>query len=299
VVHFTREGGLARHFLPCPKSVGRESGKNPGFFLAWRLQSLGCGIEPERIPCPMDNALLVNLSHQLAAQAAMDTIANNIANANTNGYRREEMKFEELLRSGRGADWQKNATQTTRYVKEAGIVRDLTEGRIVATGNTLDLAMNGDGYFVVQTARGERFTRDGHFTLNAEGQIVTETGDALLSDGGPITITNEDGDVKIAADGTISGDQGQIGKLRVAQFADSRALVKEGGSLYGTTQTPTDAESGYKIAQGMIESSNVQPVTEITDMISVMRSYQAVANLIQSQEDLKFKAVDKLGSVPS
>ncbi len=247
----------------------------------------------------MDNALLVNLSHQLAAQAAMDTIANNIANANTNGYRREEMKFEELLRSGRGADWQKNATQTTRYVKEAGIVRDLTEGRIVATGNTLDLAMNGDGYFVVQTARGERFTRDGHFTLNAEGQIVTETGDALLSDGGPITITNEDGDVKIAADGTISGDQGQIGKLRVAQFADSRALVKEGGSLYGTTQTPTDAESGYKIAQGMIESSNVQPVTEITDMISVMRSYQAVANLIQSQEDLKFKAVDKLGSVPS
>jgi flagellar basal-body rod protein FlgF len=246
----------------------------------------------------MDNTLLVSLSHQLAAQQSLDVIANNLANMNTPAYRREEMKFEEYLQSGRPAAGQKGV-QTTRFVNQAGTMRDTSEGRIEATGNTFDLAINGNGYFAVQTARGERYTRNGHFTLDGEGQIVTESGDPVLSDGGPVTIANDDGDITISADGTVSGDQGQIAKLRVVQFANERALKPQGGSYYAATETPTDAEGGYKLAQGMIERSNVEPVTEISRMIDVMRSYQAVSNLISAQENLQLKAISRLGSTAS
>jgi flagellar basal-body rod protein FlgF len=159
-------------------------------------------------------------------------------------------------------------------------VRDNSEGRIEATGNPFDLAISGKGYFVVQTANGERYTRDGHFTLNADGTIVTETGDPVMTDGGAVAITTDDGDVTISGDGTISGDQGQIARVRVVQFADDMALTK----------------SGYKLEQGMLERSNVVPVTEMTAMIDVMRSFQAISNMISAQEELKRKAVTSLGT---
>jgi flagellar basal-body rod protein FlgF len=247
----------------------------------------------------MDNTLIVGLSHQLAAQRSMDVIANNLANVSTNGYRREEMKFEEYMQRSRPAEGQKG-TQTTSLVDEAGIIRDNSEGRVEATGNNFDLAINGKGYFAIQTAQGERYTRDGHFTLDGAGQVVTEQGDPVLSDGGPVTISTEDGDVHFADDGTISGDNGQLAKLRIVNFGNERALTKEGGSLYSASETPTDAEAGtFKLAQGMLERSNVEPVVEITNMINLTRSYQAISNLISSQEDMKYKAVSKLGSFSS
>lgn len=246
----------------------------------------------------MDNTLLVCLSHQLVKQRAMESIANNIANANTSAYRREEMKFDDYVQQSKPSQWQSRA-QGISFVVSGGTVRDLTEGQIENTGNTFDLAIGGSGYFAVQTARGERYTRDGHFRLDAQGQITTESGDVVLSDGGPITIANEDGDVSIGADGTISGDQGQIAKLRVVQFADERALTKEGNDTYAASQPAQTAESGYAIQQGMLERSNVEPITEMTNMIDVMRSYQAVSGLITAQESLKLKAVDKLASIAS
>jgi flagellar basal-body rod protein FlgF len=247
----------------------------------------------------MDSTLLVTLSHQVAAQRAMDVISNNLANMSTNGYRREELKFEEYLQRSRPAEGQKG-TQITSYVNQAGILRDTSEGRIEATSNPFDIAISGNGYFAIQTANGERYTRDGHFTLDSEGQIVTDRGDPVLSDGGPVTVTNEDGDIKIAADGTVSGEQGQLAKLRVVQFPDDRIPVKEGGSYYGAGgATPVDAEGGFKLSQGMLERSNVEPVTEMSNMINLMRSYQAITNLTAAQETMQLKAVSRLGSVPS
>jgi flagellar basal-body rod protein FlgF len=243
----------------------------------------------------MDNSLLVSLSHQIAAQRSLDVIANNLANMNTSAYRRDALKFEEYLEQSQPGEDQKGV-QTTAFVQPAGIVRDNSEGRIEATGNPFDLAISGKGYFVVQTANGERYTRDGHFTLNADGTIVTETGDPVMTDGGAVAITTDDGDVTISGDGTISGDQGQIARVRVVQFADDMALTKEGASYYATSQQPTDAESGYKLEQGMLERSNVVPVTEMTAMIDVMRSFQAISNMISAQEELKRKAVTSLGT---
>jgi len=243
----------------------------------------------------MDNTLLVSLSHQIAAYRSMDVIANNLANLSTPAFKREAVKFEEFVQQVQPSEDQTGA-RTVSFVKDTGVVRDLSEGRMETTRAPFDLAINGKGYFAVQTAAGERYTRNGHLALNADGELVTDTGDPILGDGGPITITVDDGDVHIAADGTVSGAKGQIGKLRVVDFANERALQKEGASLYATDESPT-AAANTKIVQGMLESSNVEPVIEISHMIEVMRAYQATATLSQSEEDLKRKAIDKLGTV--
>ena len=242
----------------------------------------------------MDNTLLVSLSHQIAAYRSMDVIANNLANLSTPAFKREAVKFEEFVQQVQPSEDQ-TGVRTVSFVKDTGVVRDLSEGRMETTRAPFDLAINGKGYFAVQTAAGERYTRNGHLALNADGELVTDTGDPILGDGGPITITVDDGDVHIAADGTVSGAKGQIGKLRVVDFANERALQKEGASLYATDESPT-AAANTKIVQGMLESSNVEPVIEISHMIEVMRAYQATASLTQSRETLLLQAIDKLGA---
>jgi flagellar basal-body rod protein FlgF len=245
----------------------------------------------------MDNTLLVSLSQQLAAYRSMEVIANNLANLSTPAFKREAVKFEEFVQQVQPSEDQ-SGPQTVSFVQDTGVVRDLSEGRLERTGAPYDLAINGKGYFVVQTAAGDRYTRNGHLTLNGDGQLITDSGDAIQGDGGPITITADDGDIHVAADGTVSGKQGQIGKFKVVDFANERALQKEGDSLYSTAQSPTTMANA-QIMQGTLETSNVEPVIEISRMIDVMRAYQATATLAQSQDDLKRQAIDKLGSMPN
>ncbi|MBU6297960.1 MAG: flagellar basal-body rod protein FlgF [Alphaproteobacteria bacterium] len=245
----------------------------------------------------MDNTLLVSLSQQLAAYRSMEVIANNLANLSTPAYKREEVKFQQYIQTGQPADGQ-TGRQTVSFVKDTGIVRDLSEGHLQTTNAPFDLAISGKGYFVVQTAAGNRYTRDGHLTLNGDGQLVNGSGDPILGDGGPVTITADDGDIHIASDGTVSGKQGEISKLQLVNFADERAMQKEGASLYSTSQSPIAVEKPY-ILQGALETSNVEPVIEISHMIEVMRAYQATATLAQSESTLKQKAIDQLGSVPN
>jgi len=245
----------------------------------------------------MDNSLLVSLSQQMAAYQSMDVIANNIANVSTPGYRREEQTFRQYIEQLPPTEGD-TSPQTLSFVQDAGIVRDMSEGPMRSTGATYDLALHGKGFFVVQTANGERYTRNGHFSLDTAGQIVDDSGDALQGDGGAITINTDDGDIHIGADGTLSGKNGQIGKVRVAGFANEAALSKDGASLYSATEAPTTA-TGVEIRQGTLEESNVQPVVEISRMVDVMRAYQATATMTKSQEDLLRQAIDKLGSTPS
>lgn len=243
----------------------------------------------------MDNVSILSLSYQIAAFRSIDVIANNIANVSTPGYKRESVKFEQVLQQLKPAEGQRSG-QTLSFVKDAGVLRDLSGGRFENTSAPFDMAINGNGYFAVQTAAGERYTRNGHFTLNADGIIVTESGDQLLGDGGPITIAPDDGDITFGADGTISGKQGQLGKVRLVDFANPRDLQKQGDSLYSTTQ-PANPALGATLQQGMLESSNVQPVLEISRMIEVMRSYEATSTLEKGASDMKRQAIQKLGAV--
>ncbi len=228
----------------------------------------------------------------------MDVIANNIANVSTPGFKREAAKFEEYIAHVRPAEGQ-TGLQSVSFVKDAGILRDLSQGNITRTDAPFDLAISGSGYFVIQTPQGERYTRDGHFSLDNNGQIVNSNGQPLLGDGGAITVTPDDGDIQFGADGTVSGRTGQMARLRVVDFANPRLLVKEGANLYSAPQgQPPIAATNPQVAQGMLESSNVAPVIEISHMIEVMRAYEATASLTKSQEDLLRQAIERLGQTP-
>jgi flagellar basal-body rod protein FlgF len=226
----------------------------------------------------------------------MDVIANNIANVSTPGYRREEQTFQEYVSEQKPMEGEARAKPVS-FVQDAGIVRDLSEGPQLTTGNTYDLSLHGKGYFVVRTPAGERYTRDGHFGLDTNGQIVDDGGNPLQGDGGAISITTDDGEIHIGADGTVSGKNGQIAKLRVVTFASEKALRKQGANLYATSQAPATL-TDFRITQGSLEGSNVQPVVEMSRMIDVMRAYQATATLAKSQEDLLRSAIEKLGQTP-
>ena len=249
----------------------------------------------------MDNSLLVSLSQQLAAYRSIDVIANNLANASTPGFKREAAKFEEFVVQVRPAEDQVGP-QSLSFVKDAGVLRDLAQGELRSTGAPFDFAINGKGFFTVQTPAGMRYTRDGHFTLDQNGQLVTSDGYPVQGDGGAITITPDDGDISVGPDGSISsilnGASNQMGKLQIVDFANERAMVKEGANLYSTSQTPT-ATTDSTVAQNMLEGSNVSPVIEISHMVEVMRAYQMTATLSNSQEDLIRQAIDKLGSTPN
>ena len=248
----------------------------------------------------MDNSLLVSLSQQIAAFRSMDVIANNLANMSTPGYKRETARFEEYMEQVRPAEGQAGK-QTVSFVKDAGNLRDLSQGELSHTGAPLDVAISGNGYFQIQTPAGMRYTRDGHFSLDPNGQIVTSEGYPVQGDGGAITITPDAGDINIGKDGTISsiinGNINQLGKLQVVDFADDSKLTKQGSNLYSTSQATTPATAS--VQQGMLEGSNVQPVIEITHMIDVSRAYQMTATLSSSQEDMMRQAISQLGAIPA
>jgi flagellar basal-body rod protein FlgF len=231
----------------------------------------------------------------------MDVIANNIANVSTPGFKRDSAKFEEYVAMMRPAEGQKGM-QPVSFVKDAGVVRDTSQGNIEQTGATYDLAISGKGYFAVQTPAGMRYTRDGHFSLDGNGNLVTSQGYQVQGDGGAITIAPTDGDVNIAPDGMISsvvhGVGNQLGKIKVVDFADNSALTRQGSNLYSTGQTP-NTPAAVNLRQGALEASNVQPVIEISKMLEVQRAYEATANLSKSQEDMMRQAIDRLGQVPN
>jgi flagellar basal-body rod protein FlgF len=245
----------------------------------------------------MDMTQLVFLSQQMADYQSMDAIANNLANVSTPGFKRETPQFQAYLEQMAPAEGQ-TGQQSVNFVAQMGSFRDLSEGPFELTGAPFDVALNGQGYFTIQTANGPLYTRNGHFTLDASGRIVNDNGDPVQGTGGDISISANDGDIHIAADGTVSGQNGQIGQLNIVDFRDDRALVKEGDSLYSTTQQ-SQSPTNTAVQQGAIETANVRPVIEISQMIEVMRSYQATLNLAQSQSDLQRQTIDKLATTQS
>jgi flagellar basal-body rod protein FlgF len=260
-------------------------------FSIWHAPCFDLG-KPERA---MENALFVGLSRQVALGREMQVIANNLANANTSGFKAESIVFHTDYQPDQGDAIGRG--QPIAYVADHGLSRSLDEGELTATGNPLDVAVGGEGYLTVQTAAGDRYTRDGHLHTDATGQLVTGSGDAVLDDSGrPITLQPEDGRPTIATDGTISAANGKVAKLKVVDFADATALQRQGGGLLWSDQQPIPATKA-RIMQGMLEGSNVQPILQMTRMIDVLRAYQANATLMQTNNDLIRRAVDTLGNV--
>lgn len=246
----------------------------------------------------MENAILIGLSQQMALRNQMTVIANNLANVNTAGFKGGRLLFEEYLMPT-ARDNQPGATASNlSYVQDGAILRDFATGRMQRTDNPLDVAIGGKGWMVVQTDAGERFTRNGNLSLRNDGTLVTSAGHPVLGDGGPIVIGTDETGITIADDGTVSTSEGVKGKLRLVEFDNDNALKKEGDSLFSSPDQPKQAENP-RFVQGMIESSNVQPVVEMTRMIEVQRAYQRVASMLQREDELVRDTINKLGRTPN
>jgi len=243
----------------------------------------------------MVNSLYIGLSEQIALRHQMDGIAHNVANLNTAGFKREEVLFREFLVPAEDAGKKVNYS----YVLDFGSARDLAEGSMITTGNTFDLAIRGEGFFVIETEQGERYTRNGHFSINDEGTLVTTSGDPVLDQSGrQLSFSPQDGEITISSDGSISAEFAEFGgsRIGVVTFDDLRAMKKAGDGMYETDQIPIDPEK-MTVQQGKIESSNVNAVMEMTRMIDVSRRYQTIQRMIDAGYELKRTAIQRLGSV--
>jgi flagellar basal-body rod protein FlgF len=237
----------------------------------------------------MENTSYVALSRQAALWRQMEVVANNMANASTPAYKSEEMLFTDYM--------VKSKSDTTpfgrnvSYVRDLGVLRDTREGPMIKTDAPLDVAIRGEGYFTVDTPAGQRYTREGHFRLDENGMVVSAAGYPVLQQTDtPIVLAPNEATITIAGDGTLSTENGIIGKLKVVKFDNDQQLRNAGEGTYQTTQDPTVVDEAH-LNQGMLEDSNVQPVVEMTHMLTIMRNYEGIQNLIQNEHDRQMKAI--------
>lgn len=235
----------------------------------------------------METTTYIALSRQLVLRRRMDLIANNIANMSASGFRAEKLLAEQVPVDA-------GTRQKINFVQDVAVVRDLTPGGMIPTNNPLDVAIEGDGYFVVGTDEGDRYTRSGQFRLNDLGEITTASGDSVLDDGGaPLAIPAESGPITIAPDGTVSTPDTVIGRLNLVAFEDRQDLQKAGEGLYRTDQAPTPATDS-RLIQGLLEGSNVRAVVEMTEMMSTVRAYQGTQKIIDTHHEMERRMVERM-----
>jgi flagellar basal-body rod protein FlgF len=255
----------------------------------------------------MENTLLIGLSRQVTLERQMDVIANNVANVTTNGYKADRSMFQEyLMPTAREDNFAAGRDRRLSHVVDRATFRDLAQGSLDQTKNPLDVAINGDGFFVVQTPAGERYTRDGSFQIDNQGQLVNGSGYPVLGNSGPIRFQQTDKQVQVASDGNITVLEGTNridsvrAKLRIVNFSRPQRLVKEGSNLYSAGEgNAAQVDTKSTVAQGFVERSNVNAVTEMSRMIEINRMYTQMATLLQQQHDLHKSAIDKLAEVPA
>ncbi len=240
----------------------------------------------------MDNTLYVGLSRQLTLQRQLDVAANNLANLDTAGFKVEQLMLQsDPLRPAQGG----GRSDAIRYVIDSGVARAFTPGALEKTGSSLDMAVEGDGFFQVQTPDGVRYTRDGRFSLDAQNQLTTQAGAPVLdASGSPITMDPTKGEISVAKTGQVS-QGGQPGaRIGVMRFSNLSGLSKGGDGLYASDETPV-AAADAGVRQGYVERSNAQPVVEVTHLVEINRAYERIANMINSAHDLSRSAIQRLG----
>jgi flagellar basal-body rod protein FlgF len=234
----------------------------------------------------MSSGIYVAVAGAVAQSNALDATANNIANASTAGFHGDRVTFREAMTAAKSPDMALVNTGTARVDSEAGA--------LTPTENPLDLALEGDGYFSVETPQGTRYTRAGNFQLDDQRTLVTADGLAVRGEGGPITIPPTATEIAVAADGTVSADGQAVGKLHLVRFAGNQ-LRREGGTLFSASGRPEAGELP-KVRSGMLESSNVNVVRGVVDLVKVSRTYESLMRVIQGYHDVESRAARDLGA---
>ncbi|MGC3938127.1 flagellar hook-basal body complex protein [Roseobacter sp. EG26] len=226
----------------------------------------------------MENAGYTTLTRQSGLLREMRIVANNIANAATTGYRQEGLVFSEYVKSIDGASSLSMGQGNTRQTS-------FQQGALTQTGGTFDFAIEGDGFFLVETPSGERLTRSGAFSPNANGDLVTYDGYRVLDAGGaPVFVPPGAADVAVSADGTISSEGNPVGQIGVVLPTNPQGMVREDGVMFRADDGYEPAEQA-RVLQRFVENSNVDSVTQLTRMIEVQRAYELGASFLEAEDE--------------
>jgi flagellar basal-body rod protein FlgF len=235
----------------------------------------------------MDSGLYAASTALVSRTQALDTIANNLANASTVGFRAERNVFSSVLANAGGPAQSPFGQAANRFGILSGTTVDQSQGALDKTGNELDVAIEGSGYFVVQTADGPMYTRNGSFQVSTHGQLVTASGDAVMGDRGAINLLP--GPVAISPDGTISSNGAVEGKLKVVEFPHDTAFTSMGNTYYSAPEDSVEPAKNSSVRQGMLESSNVNPVEGMIQLVSAQRT----AEMMQRTLSMYSNEMDK------
>ncbi len=243
----------------------------------------------------MIRGLYIAATGLLAESRRQDVVANNLANATTTGFKRSETTaapFQEVLLTSMGTPGRPTIGKLEMGAQVNGVTRIDGQGPLKFTGNHLDLALVGSGHFTVGAPNGTRYTRDGSFSLDASGRLVTKEGHPVLgTNGGPITL--QQGDVKVAADGTVSQGGAVRGRLQITALDPAGIATESGSLLTGTPSGTADAT----VRQDHLESSTVNVVSEMVELIRVMRSFESNQKSVNAQDEALQASVTKVGAV--
>lgn len=235
----------------------------------------------------MDAASYTTLTRQSGLMREMQVVAHNIANISTTGFRREGVIFSEYVKRVEGGPSVSMATGNTRHL-------DLRQAGISQTGAAFDFAIQGDGFFLLETPDGQALTRAGSFTPNADGELVNADGNRLLDLGGaPIFVPPDAGAVAMAADGTLSAKGQPIAQIGLWQPSDPLDLIHQGGTSF--TSAAVEPVEGATLLQGFVEDSNVNPISEIARMITVQRAYEMGQSFLEKEDERMRGLIQTLG----
>lgn len=239
----------------------------------------------------MSSTGYVSLTRQTGLLSEMQTIANNIANLATTGYRREGVVFAEYVRdAGRGQD-------SVSYADAHGRLTDSAQGALDATGSPFDFAIEGAGFFLLDTPDGERLTRAGAFTPNQNGELVSPDGYRLLDSGGAaIFVPPNAQNVALAADGTLSADGLPLARIGVYLPEDPNTISRTAGTMFRTDGNIEPVENP-RLFQGFLEQSNVSPVSEMARMIEVQRAYELGQKFLDREDDRIRAVIRTIGKI--
>lgn len=260
----------------------------------------------------MDEGMFIAVSGIMKQVRKMEVLSNNLANMNNVGFKKDQLVFEAMLppfKNSTGLEAGRNvllpaskSNENVAYVGVAGFSTDHSQGALEKTGNSLDLALDGEGFFKVQTVNGIRYTRKGNFQLDAQGRLITQNGLSVLSNqGSTLIIQGGAGSITVDTDGNLSTGAGlnnlPVGQIKVLKFAEGALLEKQGDGLY-KLMDPTQKElpaGSTVIRQGFLEQSNVNSVEEMTRMITTVRAFEGMQKLISGLDQIEERAVNSLG----
>ena len=250
----------------------------------------------------MADGIYIALTGAVAQQQALDSAAHNVANANTTGFRGDQLAFAEVLRGAQAAQragtGQAALRQPNAYVRVDQTALDTEEGVLKQTGNPLDLALTGDGYFVLRTPQGDRLSRAGSFRLDAQGRLSNAEGMLVVADNGePVALPRGASNIAVTAEGSIQLDGAELSKLALRTVANPAALSREGATLYKPApDAPLLAARQVTVTQGYLESSNVSAFEGLEEIGDISATFSALMKVIEQFEQTDTRTARELGS---